>query len=313
LLSDAAAHLVVEPDQDSLADMAEIRIIGLIRQGRFAECGAAADAWQPRTGGHRLSASAYVVWINAACGLACAGDFGAALALAERAVEATNSVPVLLLPCLAAQAHLLARLGRHPEAARVVQRQLACASRLDSADLAATAEHDAGLVALAAAGRHIEAAERLGRALADGARVSRPAASLARAEALARIGSYREAARQVRAAALEPVGPADQPWALVPRMSLVQGLIAAGGGDAAAARSRFEEAVQGWRRALAAGQESMGEAYLAAMVDLGRPPVVGLVEPVRELDRIQAALAQLGSPHPTEMRKHAQVRPVLPR
>jgi hypothetical protein len=35
------------------------------------------------------------------------------------------------------------------------------------------------------------------------------------------------------------------------------------------------------------------EEYMAAMVDLGRPPIVGLVEPDRELARITGELAEL--------------------
>jgi Tfp pilus assembly protein PilF len=89
---------------------------------------------------------------------------------------------------------------------------------VDDPALVATTAHDAGLVALAA-GRHAEAADLLGRALAGDARISRPAAALARAEALARAGDADGATAQVRAAALEPVGRADQPWALVPRMA----------------------------------------------------------------------------------------------
>ena len=63
--------------------------------------------------------------------------------------------------------------------------------------------------------------------------MSRPAARLARAEALARSGRPDEAAAEVRRAALEPVRSSDQPWALVPRMTRVQGLIALARGDRA--------------------------------------------------------------------------------
>jgi len=37
------------------------------------------------------------------------------------------------------------------------------------------------------------------------------------------------------------------------------------------------------------------EGYLANLLDLGRPPVLGLVEPQRELDRIQALREELGT------------------
>jgi len=49
------------------------------------------------------------------------------------------------------------------------------------------------------------------------------------------------------AAILEPVGRADQPWALVPRIAWVQGLIARIRDDRVLARRRFEEAAAGWR------------------------------------------------------------------
>jgi hypothetical protein len=37
----------------------------------------------------------------------------------------------------------------------------------------------------------------------------------------------------------------------------------------------------------------VGEEYMAALVDLGRPPVVGLVEPARELARVEAELREV--------------------
>ena len=162
---------------------------------------------------------------------------------------------MLLVACLAARAHLLARLGRHAEAAEASRQQLACAERLDSPVMAATAAHDAGLVALAA-GDHAAAADLLGRALQggaagptspDGAGFSRPTAGLRRAEALALLGDAAGAAAQLRAAMLEPAGRADQPWALVPRVAWVQGLVARAGGDDPLARKRFAEAASGWR------------------------------------------------------------------
>ena len=59
-------------------------------------------------------------------------------------------------------------------------------------------------------------------------------------------------------------------------------------------RRRFDEAAQSWRGLLATAGRATGEDYLAVLVDLGRPPVVGLVEPARELaaiDRERAALS----------------------
>jgi DNA-binding SARP family transcriptional activator/tetratricopeptide (TPR) repeat protein len=301
LLAAAGTYLPEDADAQTVADIAEIRILGLIRQGRFAECAAVARVAGSAMKLARLPGRAYAVWVNAACALACAGDHEAALVLADSAIEATSGVPVLLVSCLAARAHLLARLGRHEEAGQTVRRQRECADRLDDPGLAATAAHDAGLVALAA-GRYEEAARLLGQALSEGAKVSRPTAALARAEALARAGDAAAAASQLRAAALEPVGRADQPWALVPRMAGIQALIAAARGNLPLARKRYDEAAEGWRRMAAAAAENTADGYLADLVDLGRPPVVGLIEPGLELTRIEHERAALGTATATAMR-----------
>jgi tetratricopeptide (TPR) repeat protein len=286
LLASAEAILPPHPEPHVQSDIAEIRMQGLIRRGRFADAVRVARSAAPAAARHGLPDRAYAVWINAACALACTGDYEGALALADLAVEATGPVPVPLLGSLAARAHILARLGRHAEAAETSARQRAGADRLDSPVLAATAAHDAGLVALAA-GEYAAAAALLGEALAGGATVSRPTAGLYRAEALALAGDAAGAAAQLRAAILEPVGRADQPWALVPRIAWVQGLIARANGDLPLARRRFDESASGWRSMLAATASATAEGYTATLVDLGRPPVAGLVEPQRELARIE--------------------------
>jgi DNA-binding SARP family transcriptional activator/tetratricopeptide (TPR) repeat protein len=289
LLAAAEAVLPADPGPQTRADIAEIRMQGLIRQGRFAEAVEIALAAAPVADQIRLPERAWVLWIHAACALTCVGDYDGALAAADRAVAATEPLPVMLVSCLAARAQILARLGRHQEAAETVRRQRECADRLDAPALAATAAHDAGLVAMAA-GRYGEAAELLATALAGGADVSRPTAGLHRAEALALSGQPVAATAQLRAAMLEPVGRADQPWALVPRIAWVQGLIARSRGDLALARRRFEEAEAGWRSMLGTISRATAEGYTAALVDLGRPPVAGLVEPQRELARVRNAL-----------------------
>ena len=103
-----------------------------------------------------------------------------------------------------------------------------------------------------------------------------PASRVGGDAALARSGRPEEAAREVRQAALEPVRSSDQPRALVPRVTRVQGLIALTRGDQAEARRRFSEAAEGWRRHL---QHNTGAEFLANFVDLGRAPIIGLVEP----------------------------------
>ncbi len=296
LLEQARAHLPADPDPQLTSDVAEILIQGLIRQGRFAE--SAEVAVRTAHSLARLPDRAYAVYINAACALACAGDDAGALEMADRAVAATETVSVMLVPCLAARAHLLARLGRTDEALAAIAAQREHAARLDAPAMVATATHDAGLIALQV-GRYAEAADLLGQALAGGAEVSRPTAALARAEALARAGDPEAATAALRAAVLEPVARADQPWSLVPRMTGIQGLIAAARGDAMLARRRFGEAAEGWRRMLGSASAATAEGYLANLVDLGRPPVVGLVEPARELARLDQELAALATVNPS--------------
>jgi tetratricopeptide (TPR) repeat protein len=232
---------------------------------------------------------AFAGLVTAACGLAAGGKLIAALRTAEHALALTQGIPVLTLPCLAARAHLLSRLGRHDEALNTANQQLALAERLDSPAFAALAQNDAGLIALAA-GRHADASALLGAALAGQARISRPASRLARAEALAHLGDYNEATAELRRAAIEPVGQGDQPWALVPRMSRVQGLIALAARDHIQAKRRFGEAIAAWQRL---AHPDPGQELMASLVDLGRPPVVGLVEPAREILRLRAELDNL--------------------
>jgi hypothetical protein len=42
-------------------------------------------------------------------------------------------------------------------------------------------------------------------------------------------------------------------------------------------------------------QAPPGDAYAAILVDLGRPPIAGLVEPARELDRLAHDRDALGA------------------
>jgi DNA-binding SARP family transcriptional activator/tetratricopeptide (TPR) repeat protein len=288
LLSEVAS-LVTDPDDAIVAETANAQLMALIRLGRFAECEAVAErggAAARRTGRPDI---AYGIWIHTVCALSGAGSLTGALRAADAAAAATRGMTVIELPCLAARAFVLSRLGRHDEALSVAAEQLAKAERMDSPAATALARHDAGLISLAA-GRFAEAAQLLEQAIAAGAEVSRPAARLARAEALARSGHPEQAAAEVRRAALEPVRDSDQPWALVPRMARVQGLIALARGDRAEARRRMGEAAAGWRRHL---KHNAGAEFAANFVDLGRAPIVGLVEPEWELRRLTSELAGL--------------------
>jgi DNA-binding SARP family transcriptional activator/tetratricopeptide (TPR) repeat protein len=285
----AEADVPIDAEVDVELEIA--RLIVAMRLGRFTECEAAGTRAGAAADRFRRPDLGYVVWTMTACALTCAGDLIGALRCADRGVTATRGIPVAALPCLAARAHLLSRIGRHDEAATTAAELTATAERLDSPAMLAVARYDAGLVALAA-GRPRDAADLIGRALAEDAAVSRPAARLALAEALAVAGDPDGGAAQVRAAALEPVAQADQPWALVPRMARVQGIVARANGDLDRARRHFVEAAETWRR-LGGRNQNAGDEYMAALVDLGRPPVVGLVDPGRELRRTLAELADL--------------------
>ena len=105
---------------------------------------------------------------------------------------------------------------------------------------------------------------------------------------------------------LEPVGPADQAWALVPQIARVQGLVARARGDIPESRRRLHEAAEGWRRRGGAAQRRSGEEFIAALVDLGRPPVVGLVEPDRELARVVAELEALDNEEEADTEEEAR-------
>ena len=89
------------------------------------------------------------------------------------------------------------------------------------------------------------------------------------------------------AAVLEPVAPSDFPETLVPRLARVQGLLALAREDRAEGERRLAEAIAGWERLLARSLDA--DSVIAVLADLGRP-VVGLVEPERELARVRADL-----------------------
>ena len=103
-----------------VAETESARLITLIRLGRFAECEAVAGVAGAAADRLRRPDLAYVIWIQTTCALTCAGDLEGALRTADRGIAATRDVPVVAPSCLAARAHLLARHGRHMEAAEVV-------------------------------------------------------------------------------------------------------------------------------------------------------------------------------------------------
>lgn len=262
----------------------------MIRRGRFTESYAPAEeAAEAALRVGRLD-MAFGALGNAACAAACAGDLERALGFADRIERAArDGSPPTHVEVLATRAILLARMGRHDEARAEIAREEEIVRALDDPVLEATAAFDHGIVALAA-GEDEAAAELLDRALRGGAKCSRPSARLARAEALARLERCDEAEAELRATALEPVGPADQPDTLVPRMARLQGLIAAHRGDRELAARRLREAVDGWRR-VTGGRE--GERYAALLMDVGRLPLGGMVMPAEELARAEHDLEAL--------------------
>lgn len=286
-LLEQVCALVPDPDATTVAEIENVRVMTVIRLGRFDECTAVADRGGAAAVLARRPDLAYPIRVNSASALSAGGDVEAALAQTEAAVAATRGVAVLEQPCLSALAFLLGYLGRHDRARHVADEQLAIAERMDTPDHVGPARHDAGLVALAA-GRYADAAALLGDALACPTHgFSRPAARLARAEALVAHGLADEAEAELRRAAQEEVGQHDRPWTLVPRMARVQGLIAGARGDRDRQVRRLEEALAGWRRHRSPDR---GTELMANFVDLGRPPVAGLVEPDREIARLTAEL-----------------------
>ena len=279
-------------DELLMQAIANARAFALIRGGRFTE------AYAPTIAGGEASMRAnrpdlsYGAWLNGACAASCAGDFERALEFIDRGREALAGRGLIGLEIhyLAARSYVLTRLGRLDEAQADADEEEVLAERIDNRELRATAEHDRGLVALARR-EYDTAAELLARALDHDAPVSRPLARLARAEALIRLGRCDEAEEELRATALEPVGPSDFPDTLVPRLTRLQGLIAAAKGDHDLAERRLEEAAEGWRRRL--DRSADGDRYAATLADLGRPPVAGLVEPDRELERVLEDLRAL--------------------
>jgi DNA-binding SARP family transcriptional activator len=273
----------------------------LLRLGRFAESYGpliAASAAASRAGRPDL---AYSCLANAASAAACAGDLPRALDFADRCLPLVvpNGLLRLCVYTHSARTALLRLLGRPGEAHVACDAAAAAAERVGLPELQGLVHYDRGLLATAA-GEHQTAVSEIGLALDLGAPVSRPLARLLRAEALARDERPDDAEHELRSVALEPISPADLPDTLVARMSRVQGLIALGRGNVPLAIKRLREAESGWLRR--AGQDraehdsDTGQGYVSALIDLGRPPVVALIEPAWELAALRADIAAIGAP-----------------
>ncbi len=279
----------VSKDRDlATYDSGHARALALMRRGRFTDSYApsiAAGEAIARAGRPDL---AYGCWANAASAANAAGETQRALEFLDRGMAALagQELQSLEIHLLAAQSFVLRNAGRLDAAHWAAQSEQKLAEQLDEPELEAMARHDRGLVALASS-KHEDAAELLAGALVEGAPISRPLTRLALAEAFAGSGQPQEAAEQVRATVLEPVRPSDFPDSLVPRLARVQGLIALAQGSREDAIKRLREAVAGWEGLLS--RAPINESITTVLADLGRP-VVGLVEPKRELSRVREEL-----------------------
>ena len=272
-------------------DVGHARALALMRRGRFVESYAPATAAGEAIARAGRPDLAYGCWANAAGAAAAAGELDRALEFIDRGVAAIDrqGLQSLEIHLLAARSFLLIRLDRLSDARAAAESERQLAEQLGQPQLLAMACHDLGLVALAA-GDHAGAATLLADALVDGAPISRPLTRIALAEALARTGECERAADELRATVFEPVRPSDFPDALVPRLARVQGLIALARHDHVEAQRRLRESVTGWEGLLDRARRS--ESVTAVLADLGRP-VVGLVEPERELAQARGELQAL--------------------
>lgn len=280
------------PDGDlHTYDVGHARALALMRRGRFVDSYAPAIAAGEAVARAGRPDLAYGCWANAAGAAAAAGEFDRALEFVHRGVEAIHGqgLQSLEIHLLAARSFLLTRLGKLDDARAAAEREQQLAEQLAQPELVAMASHDRGLVALAA-GEHEPAVALLGDALVDGAPISRPLTRLRLSEALARCGMPEPAAKELRATVLEPVRPSDSPDTLVPRLARVQGLVALARHDRDEAERRLQESIAGWERLLQ--RTRLAESVTTVLADLGRP-VVGLVEPERELVRVRAELRSL--------------------
>jgi DNA-binding SARP family transcriptional activator/tetratricopeptide (TPR) repeat protein len=279
------------PHDRRIYDADHVRAHVLMRRGRFTESyGPFMAAGQAITNAGRPDL-AYGCWANAAAAATAAGEPDRALDFLDRGMEslASHGLQSLEIHMLAARSFVLRGLGHLEEARTAAEEERDLAERLDQTELLAMASHDRGMVALTE-GEYGLAAELLAEALVDGAPISRPLTRLALAEALARDDRPDQAQDQVRATVLEPLKPSDFPDALVPRLARIQGLIAIVREQPEEAARRLKESIAGWERLLE--RTMRAESINSVLADLGRP-VVGLVEPERELARAKADLEQI--------------------
>ncbi|MEV4316216.1 AAA family ATPase [Actinocrispum sp. NPDC049592] len=293
-LLDQAAAITREHGTTNLLnhDLGCARGHALLRAGRFVESYAplvAAAAAATRAGRPDM---AYSCMTSAASAAACAGEFDRALEFADRCLPLVvpNGLIGLAVYAYSAQATVLRRLGRLAEASAAVDRAAMFAERIGLSTVDGLVHYDRGMLAHDTQDWATAAAE-LEKAIQAHGSISIPLARLHRANALAWFGKLDEAEAELRATALEPLTPADFPDTLVARMARVQARIALNRGDLALARKRLREAERGWRGRI---ERDPGARYVAALIDLGRPPISVFIEPDRELAAVLAELEALG-------------------
>jgi tetratricopeptide (TPR) repeat protein len=271
-------------------DIPHAQALAHMRRGDFTAAYAPSEAAGQAAEAAGRPDLAYGCWANAAGAAAAADDYEQALAFLDRAlVVEDKGLQSIEVHVHAARSWVLIRLGRLDAARAATEKERAIADLLGQPELVAMAAHDRGLLAFEA-GDYEQSEALLAQALEDPTRLSRALTRLTRAEALVRCGKLEEAATELRATVLEPVRPSDFPDALVPRLARVQGLLARARGNQEEAERRLRESVTGWEQRVARTRSN--ESMTAVMADLGRP-VVGIVEPERELGRARADLEAL--------------------
>jgi tetratricopeptide (TPR) repeat protein len=294
-LADAVAARIKPTDDPALAaEMAGARLFIAIRGDGGTPPSAVADEAIALANAAGRTELAYVTAITTASALAASGDIDGALGYTDRALASGQAGASLTCQAYAARAFALLRLGRPAQADVAVAAFMEVARGAQDPTLLTVAHFDAGTIALIE-DRPREAIDHLQRALSQPVgRFSRPLGQMYLAEAYLQVGDVDRAAQALARVPFEPVGPADLPATLVPRLARIQGLIAAARGDHTLADQRLAEAEAGWERLQ--GTLDLGDAYAAVIVDLGRPPVAGLVEVSAELARVRDERAARAAP-----------------
>lgn len=283
--------LLLESDGDAVLRSEHLAARGyaLLRAGDAAaarEACAAAAAVADAAGS---AAQALDARIGEAACVAALGDIDEVLDVLRDAPDPVLTGPGLACQHWAARAHAYSRLGRHAEAEEAAHHQVQIARRAVNPEFEGAAGADLGVVLLAA-GDGARALPVLEAVLGDGAaRVPRAALRLHAVEAALLAGDLARAHAHLEAFPFDPVRPGDDPATLVARVDRITGLVRMADGDPVAAIGHLDAAGARWRR-LGRRQGpsgAAGDAIVGSMIDLGRPPVAGLVDIDAELARVE--------------------------